>query len=67
MKIINNTNFIFHYGQQMNFIKLNILLVSFFLSVSAFAQRLITGRVVDVNTNKPVGEVAVAIYKGTSL
>ena len=66
MKIINNTNFIFHYGQQMNFIKLSILLVSFFLSVSAFAQRLITGKIIDVNTNKPVGEVAVTIYKGTS-
>ena len=66
MKIINNTNFIFHYVQQMNFIKLGILLVSFFLSVSVFSQRLITGKVVDANTKKPVGEVAVTIYKGTS-
>ena len=46
--------------------RLSILFFVFFLSVPAFAQRLITARVLDSTTKKPVGDVAVTIYKGTS-
>ena len=50
----------------MNYYKLNIFFFAFLFSISAFSQRLITAKVLDSNSKKPVGEVAVTIYKGAS-
>ena len=43
-----------------------IFLLAFLLSFGVNAQRLITGKAMDLNTKEPVDKLVVTVYKGTS-
>ena len=43
-----------------------LALLLLMVSLSVFSQRLITGRIIDINTKAAVGQVDVSVFKGTA-